>query len=123
MREFAIDKISSLSLSPVEKVTLARDHKVAKWLKEGLNEIVTQEEILEPDELKSYLGLETAFRLVWIQNQSFRRPQVQSNPSITLGSLGCHNDHLLYTSPTSCKSCHQQISMDDPEAMYVHSTP
>ncbi|RXW11801.1 hypothetical protein EST38_g14054 [Candolleomyces aberdarensis] len=87
MREFAIAKLSNLSLSPVEKVTLARDHKVAKWLQEGLNEILTQEDTLEPVELKSHLGLETAFRLVWIQNQSFKRPQ---------------------------------ISMDDPEAMYVH---
>ncbi|KAJ2935029.1 hypothetical protein H1R20_g2044, partial [Candolleomyces eurysporus] len=63
MREYAIAKLSSLSLSPIEKVTLSRAHKVAKWLKEGLNEIVTQEEALKPDELKIHLGLETAFRL------------------------------------------------------------
>ncbi|RXW14142.1 hypothetical protein EST38_g11711 [Candolleomyces aberdarensis] len=118
-REHAIVKLSDLSLSPVEKVTLARAHKVAKWLKEGLNEIVTQEEALKPDELKAHLGLETAFRLMWIQIQSSKRPQVASNPRITLGSLGCCNGHPVFTSPKTCMHCTGVISIGDPEAMYV----
>ncbi|KAJ2924442.1 hypothetical protein H1R20_g12645, partial [Candolleomyces eurysporus] len=118
-REHAIVKLSDLSLSPFEKVTLARAHKVVKWLKEGLNEIVTQEEALKPDELKAHVGLETAFRLMWIQIQSLKRSQVASGPRITLGSLGCYNGHAVFTGPRNCKGCSREISIGDPEAMYV----
>ncbi|KAJ2924440.1 hypothetical protein H1R20_g12646, partial [Candolleomyces eurysporus] len=122
-REHAIVKLSDLSLSPFEKVTLARAHKVVKWLKEGLNEIVTQEEALKPDELKAHVGLETAFRLMWIQIQSLKRPQVALNPRITLGSLGCYNGHAVFTGPRNCKYCSREISIGDPEAMYMDPSP
>ncbi|RXW14599.1 hypothetical protein EST38_g11251 [Candolleomyces aberdarensis] len=70
MRDYAISNLSKMPLTSIKKVILARDHEVAKWLKEGLNEIVTSKNDLKPEELKSHLGLETVFRLMWIQNQS-----------------------------------------------------
>ncbi|RXW13601.1 hypothetical protein EST38_g12251 [Candolleomyces aberdarensis] len=85
MREHAIMNLSKMSLASCEKVTLARAHKVAKWLREGLSEIVTQEEVLNPIELKSQVGIETAFMLMWIQNQTLRSLQTRSKPPITLG--------------------------------------
>ncbi|KAJ2924433.1 hypothetical protein H1R20_g12656, partial [Candolleomyces eurysporus] len=73
-RDYAISSLSKMSLTSIEKVTLARDHKAAKWLKEGLNEVLTNINALTPDELKSQLGLETAFQLMWIQNQTPNNP-------------------------------------------------
>ncbi|RXW14606.1 hypothetical protein EST38_g11248 [Candolleomyces aberdarensis] len=46
MRDYAIRNLSKMSLTSFEKVTLARDHQVAKWLKEGLNEIGTNKNVL-----------------------------------------------------------------------------
>ncbi|RXW13997.1 hypothetical protein EST38_g11856 [Candolleomyces aberdarensis] len=119
MREHAIGNLSKMSLTSFEKVTFARAHKVAKWLKEGLNEIVTQEETFEPDELKLHLGLETAFRLVWIQNQALKRPPAMSpssNPQFTLGSLSCSKCHsAMFNSPQYCQHCGRTISVNAPE--------
>lgn len=122
MREHAIWKLSALSLTSFEKVTLARDHKVAKWLKEGLSEIVTQEEILKPDDLRSHLGIETAFRLMWIQNQSLKS-QVPSKSRISLRSLGCPNcSAAIFSTHTSCNNCSRTILLDDADAFcYVSS--
>ncbi|RXW14144.1 hypothetical protein EST38_g11713 [Candolleomyces aberdarensis] len=87
-----------MPLTSIEKVILARDHEVAKWLKEGLNEIVTNKNGLKPDELKSHLGLETAFHLMWIQNQSLNGVPIQSGV-VLMKALS--------------------ILMDDPKAIYL----
>ncbi|KAJ2926569.1 hypothetical protein H1R20_g10529, partial [Candolleomyces eurysporus] len=124
MRDHAIEHLSKMSLTSVEKVTLARAHKVAMWLKEGLNDLVKDIQTLQPDELKSQLGIETAFRLMWIQNQSFKHsqvPEVGSGFLITLGTLGCPKGHPVFASPASCLSCDQKISIDDPEAIYLYN--
>jgi hypothetical protein len=118
LRDLAITTLSALSLTPVEKVTLARAHKVAKWLKEGLSEILVQEETLQPDELEAHLGLRTAFHLVWIRNQLSAKAAQVANGSIlriTLGSLGCSqcgNAPILFL--RYCKSCGHPIEKDDP---------
>ncbi|RXW12270.1 hypothetical protein EST38_g13585 [Candolleomyces aberdarensis] len=120
IREHAIENLSKMSLTSFEKVTFARAHKVAKWLKEGLNEIVAQEESLESDELKSQLGLETAFRLMWIQNQSLKGTQSRFDPPFTLKSLGCcHCRAPMFISPRGCCDCGINISVDDPAAIYA----
>ncbi|RXW15126.1 hypothetical protein EST38_g10734 [Candolleomyces aberdarensis] len=36
IRKHAIDELSKISLDPVEKVVLAREHKVAKWFRDGV---------------------------------------------------------------------------------------
>ncbi|RXW16738.1 hypothetical protein EST38_g9117 [Candolleomyces aberdarensis] len=124
MRDHAIEHLSKMSLTSAEKVTLARAHKVAKWLKEGLNDLVKDIQTLQPDELKAQLGVETAFRLMWIQNQSFKQsqaPAVGSGFLITLGTLGCSNGHPVFAGPANCFSCGQKILLDDPEAIYLYN--
>jgi ribosomal protein L37E len=109
-----------MTLSPVEKVVLARSHKVAKWLTEGLTEIVTENPIRPFDELKS-LGLETAGLLLWIRDQTVSHANVQGlGLHVTLGSLGCYScKAAMFTSPANCRSCGRQILVNDPEAIYI----
>ncbi|KAJ2924437.1 hypothetical protein H1R20_g12652, partial [Candolleomyces eurysporus] len=121
MRNYAISNLSKMSLTSIEKVTLARDHEVAKWLKEGLNEIVNNKNGLKPDELKSHLGLETAFRLMWIQNQFLNSTSVQSGV-VSLKALGCPGvscGTAKFKSPRYCLSCSRKILPDDPDAIYL----
>ncbi|RXW13995.1 hypothetical protein EST38_g11858 [Candolleomyces aberdarensis] len=68
IRKHAINELSKMSLGPLEKVVLARAHKVGKWLEEGLNEIVVERPVRCPEELKSQLGLETAFLLIFMMD-------------------------------------------------------
>ncbi|KAJ2924443.1 hypothetical protein H1R20_g12648, partial [Candolleomyces eurysporus] len=121
MRDYAISNLSKMSLTSIEKVTLARDHEVAKWLKEGLNEIVNNKNGLKPDELKCHLGLETAFRLMWIQNQSLNGTPVQSGV-VMLKALGCSEmscASAMFKVPQNCIGCSRRILPDDPEAIYL----
>ncbi|KAJ2912936.1 hypothetical protein MD484_g7494, partial [Candolleomyces efflorescens] len=115
-RDLAIAELSSLLLTPLEKVTLAQAHKVAIWLKEGVNEMVEQEETLKPDELEAYIGLRTALRLMWIRDQLSKS---SSSLQITLGSLSCPNGHAVFKEPRTCHACSASILSDDEEAVYV----
>jgi hypothetical protein len=82
--------------------------------------VAQEETALTPHELKTHLGIETAFQLVWIQIQSLKRSQVPLNPStVTLRSLGCSNGHVVFPNGALCTNCNQRILLDDPDAMYV----
>jgi hypothetical protein len=117
-REHAIKHLSGMTLTAVEKVVLAQSHKVAKWLTEGLTEIVTEDPIRPFDELKS-LGLETASLLLWIRDQTVSRANVQGF-DVTLGGLGCNScKAAMFTSAANCRVCNQEILIDDPEALYL----
>jgi hypothetical protein len=77
---------------------------------------------LQPDVLKARLGVETAFRLMWIQNQSFKITEERSGFSITLGGLGCSLGHPLFAGRAiSCHSCSAGIPVDDREAIYLYN--
>jgi hypothetical protein len=120
-REHAIDNLSKISLSPVEKVVLARAHKVAKWLREGLTEIVGENPIRPLDELKA-LGSETVCSLLWIREQAFQHKPKAIAFNVTLGSLGCASCYApMFTSPRDCVNCKQQILLDDADALRLNS--
>ncbi|KAJ2930376.1 hypothetical protein H1R20_g6728, partial [Candolleomyces eurysporus] len=93
VRKLAIDELSKLSLDPVEKVALGREHKVAKWFRDGLTELVSECPIRPLAELKSQLGLELACTLLWIQNQTLAnsKPREQGLvlTGLSLGMLAC----------------------------------
>ena len=42
VRQLAVRTLSEFELDSLEKVILSRSHMVAKWLKEGLSEIVSE---------------------------------------------------------------------------------
>jgi ribosomal protein L37E len=123
IREYAIKNLSKLSLSSVEKVALARAHKVSKWLKEGLTEILAESPIPPLDELEK-LGLKTACRLLWIWNQRVSTNASTQGLQVTLRSIGCYNSNCqaaLFVNFMNCRACGRQIAVDDPEAMYFFS--
>ncbi|RXW11390.1 hypothetical protein EST38_g14465, partial [Candolleomyces aberdarensis] len=70
IRKHAIDELSKASLNPVEKIALGREHKVAKWFQDGINELVSEHPIRPLAELKSQLGVEMVCTVLWIQNQT-----------------------------------------------------
>ncbi|RXW18432.1 hypothetical protein EST38_g7424 [Candolleomyces aberdarensis] len=123
IRDHAINNLSKMTLTPVEKVVLSRAHKVAKWLKEGLSEIVTENPVRALDELKA-LGLETACHLLWIRDQTVSRKANAQELTVTLGSLGCHslNCQAAMFISGNCDNCNRQISIDDPEAIYLYNS-
>ncbi|KAG5634006.1 hypothetical protein H0H81_003941 [Sphagnurus paluster] len=69
IRDYAIHWLSTdMVLSPIEKIVLARAHKVAVWLHEGVTSLVESND--ETPTLKELapLGWETAAQILWIRN-------------------------------------------------------
>ncbi|RXW11224.1 hypothetical protein EST38_g14631 [Candolleomyces aberdarensis] len=115
IRQHAIDKLSLMSLDALEKVVLARDHKVAKWLREGLNEIASENPMRSADDLESRLGLRTAFRVLWIRDQGLG----QVEEYITLRSVGCpHCSGTFLKEDHACCCCGQKMGLDDRNAIW-----
>lgn len=112
-----------MSLGPVEKVVLAREYEVANWLRDGLNEILSENPTRPLDELKSQLGVETACTLLWIQNQTLRT-QASADFVLTLGMLRCSScQAAMFQSDVDCYNCLKTISVDDRNALYLAEGP
>lgn len=62
----AIDHLSELGLSPIEKIQHAREFRVAKWLKEGLSTLAGLKDWSEYnlEEIGRILGWETTARIL-----------------------------------------------------------
>jgi len=61
-----------MEIDPIDKVILARDYRLEKWLVEGYTELVKRDAGLSAEERKR-LGYETAFQLYERREESFRR--------------------------------------------------
>jgi hypothetical protein len=59
-RSMAIEKLSTLDLSPIEKIQLARDQRVSKWLIEGTAALATSFGSLGLNDIASAVGWQTA---------------------------------------------------------------
>ncbi|TEB24875.1 hypothetical protein FA13DRAFT_1738887 [Coprinellus micaceus] len=117
IREFAIKTLSTkpFDLAPVEKVTLARDHRVASWLVEGLTSLTLRETELSPDQLEEAVGLQTAFRIVSIQVAGLTKATGLSTSAIRCG--GCYKPCL--EDQFACHSCSKVLSSEGTVAMYI----
>lgn len=104
----------------MEKVLLARAHKVAKWLKEGLTEIANEDPVRPLEELES-LGLRTTCRLLWIRDRTSRHAQSQGL-KITPSNLTCLNGHTIFRNNFNCQGCSCLITVDDPGAINLISS-
>ncbi|KAJ2930409.1 hypothetical protein H1R20_g6732, partial [Candolleomyces eurysporus] len=123
IRNLAISELSKISLNPVEKVTLGREHHIAKWFRDGLTELVSEHPIRPLAELKSQLGAEMACALLWIQNQALQKPSEGrfSLPGIALNMLGCVYGCKagIFTSDRHCNSCSLTIAVDNCSALLM----
>jgi len=117
IRKYAIHKLSNdFVLSAWEKVHLARAHKVAAWLEEGVNSLASSEPKATLQDLAT-LGWETAARILWIRDHLIR-PQ----PLMPVNTLYFRGDEVkcpfcpslatLMKSGFTCGSCQQVVCAD-----------
>jgi len=114
IRNYAIHRLSTdVALSPVEKILLARAHKVATWLDEGVTSLTSGDPKPTLESLAT-LGWETAARILWIRdsspflatsNTSFRADSMKcgycsSSASLIDGSHNCYNCAIAVTAAT-----------------------
>jgi Zn finger protein HypA/HybF involved in hydrogenase expression len=78
-RNYAIHKLSTdVTLSPVEKIVLARAHKVAPWMEEGVSRLASGDPRSTFEDFAT-LGWETAARILWIRDNASRSSPTASN--------------------------------------------
>ncbi|KAH6908496.1 hypothetical protein BKA70DRAFT_1103803 [Coprinopsis sp. MPI-PUGE-AT-0042] len=87
IRKISIEKLSLLDLSPSQKISLAREHRVASWLKDGARALVEGFQSSQLSEIAAELGWETTARILAIRDSTTVKP----NDSICLGDLCCVN--------------------------------
>jgi len=103
IRQYAIHCLSTkVTLSPIEKILLARAHRVGAWLDEGVTNLANRDFNLSPTlEDLATLGWETVARIVWINNYlrlplRFRRDAIKcghcpSSSSLINANICGHN--------------------------------
>ncbi|KAJ2924444.1 hypothetical protein H1R20_g12649, partial [Candolleomyces eurysporus] len=121
IRRHAINELSKASLNPMEKIALGREHEVAKWFREGLTELVSENPIRPLAELKSHLGADIACSLLWVQNQTQAILGARLAPTgLSLGMLGCFRcQAAMFTNGRNCVSCSRTIAVDDCSALHI----
>jgi hypothetical protein len=110
IRKYAIHRLSTdFVLSPIEKINLARVHKVSAWMEEGVTSLVNSDAKPTLHDL-STLGWETAAQILWIRDNlpgntlRFRRDGIKCGY--------CPSSDSLINSNWNCCSCHQAVPAD-----------
>ena len=102
IRQYAIHMLSTGTLSPIEKIFLARAYRVSAWLKEAITTLTKSDHKPAFKDLVT-LGWETAARILWIRQSSchsfpntlhFSRDAIkcglcQSSSSLINSNYGC----------------------------------
>ena len=103
IRQYAIHRLSTdRMLSPIEKILLARAHKVPAWLDEAVTSLVTCNPMPTLEDLAT-VGWETVARILWIRDKfphiaqntlCFRRDSIKcthcsSSSGLINSSYGC----------------------------------
>ncbi|KAH6908574.1 hypothetical protein BKA70DRAFT_1481830 [Coprinopsis sp. MPI-PUGE-AT-0042] len=70
VRTIAIDRLSPLDLSPVEKIRYAREYHVSVWFKEGISAIANNFGQYEMEELGNALGWKTTALILSIRDKA-----------------------------------------------------
>ncbi|TFK16503.1 hypothetical protein FA15DRAFT_676659, partial [Coprinopsis marcescibilis] len=110
IRKYAISRLDALQLKPAEKVQLARDHRVGKWLREGVTAL-TEGEPTPIEDLEA-LGWKTAALLCFIHNHR-TKPQPQSAGRFTMASIKCAyctTSSSLITAEQICSGCRIKVT-------------
>ena len=70
IRDYAIHKLSTdASFSPIEKILVARAHRVGGWLNDAVTSLATCDPMPTLEDLASTLGWETVARIFWIRDK------------------------------------------------------
>lgn len=117
IRTYAIHRLSTgVALSPVEKVLLARTHRVTAWLVEGVTSLVLLNSDPRPTlEDLATLGWETAARILWIRDNSSPSLHVPNTLCFIRDAIKCSfcsSSASLINCKQDCYSCRQAVPAD-----------
>ena len=102
-----------MALSPIEKVLLARAHRVSTWLDEGITSLALSDNSRPTLEELATLGWETAARILWIRDDSGSSLKASDTLRFTKDSIKCGNcssSSSLITGVHHCYDCGQAVS-------------
>ena len=124
IRKYTIHRLSTdFVLSPIEKIHLARAHKVAAWLNEGVTGLVSGGPRASLDDLVT-LGWETAARILWIRDNCHSimaaNTVIFRRDTIRCGS--CTSSASLLNGNYNCAYCGQAVPAGAELAIPGHGT-
>ncbi|KAH6897820.1 hypothetical protein BKA70DRAFT_1032109, partial [Coprinopsis sp. MPI-PUGE-AT-0042] len=67
VRKLAIDNLSELEMTPIEKIALGREFRVADWVSSGAKSLATLKEDFPLQEVANVLGWETTARILCLR--------------------------------------------------------
>jgi len=119
VRNYAIHRLSTdIALSPVEKILLARAHKVAGWLEEGVTNLASGDPSLTLEDVAA-LGWETAARILWINLKDTSNANVFRLES---GAIKC--EYCLSSASLEFeRQAHEDTMPENPELSFYGSAP
>lgn len=106
IREYAIYRLSTdETFSSIEKIKLGREHRVAKWMEEGLFSLVDGDYRLTRADLAT-LGWETSALILWIRDNLI--PSLNNSPFRFTGDMiqcGSCSSNLISELDSECYAC------------------
>ncbi|KAF8888137.1 hypothetical protein CPB84DRAFT_1786308 [Gymnopilus junonius] len=113
IREYAIHRLSTdLTMVPIEKIQLARVHKVSKWLEEGIVSLVNGDHRLTCEDLPM-LGYDMATLVLLIRDQSPKPAALRINKN-SIKCAYCSSSNTLLKGNHTCRNC-RRILVEDEE--------
>ena len=111
IRKYAIHRLSTdFVLSPIEKIHLARAHKVATWLDEGVNNLVSGGTKPTLYDLGT-LGWETAAQILWIRDNPMPEDTLHFRRDLIKCGY-CSSSDSLMDFAHNCPSCRRDVPAD-----------
>jgi len=116
IRNYAIHRLSTdVVLSPVEKILLARSHRVAAWLEEGVTSLASVDSSSTLEDLAT-LGWETAARILWVNLRDISSPSLTASNTLHFRryAMKCKicSATLMPDSHINCNHCGVPVTAD-----------
>ncbi|KAH6908507.1 hypothetical protein BKA70DRAFT_1562572 [Coprinopsis sp. MPI-PUGE-AT-0042] len=93
IRQLAVEQLSQLDPSPIEKVVLAREYRVLKWLTEGVTTLAIDFDQYPIKDVAQALGWETTALILSIRDQA--KPKVLESDELIRGFTCYQYGHQL----------------------------
>ncbi|KAH6908505.1 hypothetical protein BKA70DRAFT_1280038 [Coprinopsis sp. MPI-PUGE-AT-0042] len=92
IREIAIDQVSMIDLSPIEKVLLAREYRVLKWFSEGIATLASDFSQYQIKDVANALGWETTALILSVRDRA--KPKLLEGKDLLSGWIcgSCNRD-------------------------------
>ncbi|KAH6908561.1 hypothetical protein BKA70DRAFT_1280195 [Coprinopsis sp. MPI-PUGE-AT-0042] len=97
IRKLAIEKLSIMNMLPLEKIVMAREYNVSKWLSEGASALVETLDTFKIEDIAQTIGWETTARIYAVHSaaqksefdQKLKETQAQTVQISRLRCIGC----------------------------------